>query len=86
MTDIEIKMMELFCYGCSRPFKIESRRGRPPKYCDDCKQGEQAVEVKAEEYENEEQTKRLIAEAKVDRLERDLKLRGTHISQHKDKW
>ncbi len=82
MEVFAIKMMNLFCHACNEIFAIPARRGRPPKYCTSCINGGDAQtpeEVKRE---------RTWAEAQkvCDDLEHMLKSRGTHISQHKDKW
>ena len=79
-----VKMMNLFCGQCENVFAIPARRGRPPKFCQKCTSGG-AYESSDGEAELREK-KRIEAEARVDRLEMLLKSRGSHISQHRDKW
>lgn len=79
-----IKMMNLFCGQCENVFAIPARRGRPPKFCKNCTDGG-AYESSDSDAEMREK-KRIAAEARVDNLEMMLKSRGSHISQHRQKW
>lgn len=78
----EAKMMPCFCHKCEEIFSIPSRRGRPPKFCDNCiKSGEVPV------YEEEKRESDIdAAKARVDRLEMMLRSRGTHIKQNQQNW
>lgn len=83
----EVKMMMLFCKGCSDIFAIPSRRGRPPEFCKNCAKKDELGELPITETEIEKKADlRAAAEARVDRLEMMLRSTGNHISQHRDKW
>lgn len=61
------------CSVCEVEFTLPGGRGRPPKKCEACR-GTGTVAVK------------LTSTEIVDRLEESLRLRGTHISQHQERW
>jgi hypothetical protein len=60
------------CDLCAGVFAIPARRGRPPKYCDDC---HDKAPTRAE-------VKRKLAQERVDRLTQRLESRGLAISQN----
>lgn len=60
------------CGNCLNAFTIETRRGRPPKYCDEC------IRIMPSLAER----KRQRAKERVDALTMRLEARGLAISQH----
>jgi len=79
------------CENCNEIASIPARRGRPPKLCKKCLGiTTNTVDVEAVMSSNariiEENEKRIKAEARVDALEKQLKMFGRHISQHRHEW
>lgn len=76
----EIKMMMLFCASCKEVKAIPSRRGRPPKYCNECTNNGDVQDYEVDRLARE----RAIANERCDRLEMMLRSRGTHIKQNRN--
>lgn len=62
------------CEFCHNAFAIKARKGRPPKFCDECKKIAPTVAER----------KRLLAQERVDRLTKKLSARGLALTQHED--
>lgn len=86
-----MKIMYYPCRNCGEISTMPARRGRPPQLCQKCLGvTPQTEDVEAVVASNtrliEENEKKRLAEERVDRLERQLKLFGRHISQHRHNW
>lgn len=62
-----VKTRDLVCETCGETWVWEVRRGRQPKTCETCRGVKTATSVPTEE--------------RLDRLDRNLKANGSHLSQ-----
>lgn len=79
-TETMTKDMFVLCAACKEVKTMPARRGRPPKFCDECTTNGNTFSY--------EQTRRELATARakerVDRLEILLKSTGSHLSQQEE--